>query len=194
MRVLALADSTYNWPDDLPQRVSEVDAVFALGDLFRVDLEPLTVAAHVAGVPVYGVYGNHCTPGYLSVLGCHDLTAGDGFPAGFADTPFGRMLGVSGAIRYKPHGDVLFEQDDYHRALDGRPAADIVLTHCPPTGSNDDPNDWAHKGIDALADYCREHRPKHLLHGHVYDAPPTSRFADTMVHYVYGHRFIDLDL
>ena len=51
------------------------------------------------------------------------------------------------------------------------PAADVLLCHCPPRGVNDDPDDPAHIGFEALRDWVLEHRPRWLLHGHVHPQP-----------------------
>ena len=40
------------------------------------------------------------------------------------------------------------------------PAADVLLTHSPPAGVNDDPDDPAHVGYDGLRDWVDRHRPR----------------------------------
>ena len=39
------------------------------------------------------------------------------------------------------------------------PPADVLLCHCPPRGVNDDPDDPAHIGLEALRDWVLEHNP-----------------------------------
>lgn len=182
VEIIVVADDTYGWPEDndIPAACQAADLILTLGDLIASDVEKLT--GH--GTPIAGVYGNHCSRGYLSKLGVTDLSGGTVAVVG--DTPFGTILGVSGCVRYKDGTrDVLFTQDEYREALDGLPAADWVVSHCPPLGCNDHP-DPAHVGIAALTDYIQKHRPAHLFHGHTYPDPPVAGFYGTAVHYVHG--------
>ncbi len=70
----------------------------------------------------------------------------------------------------------------------------MLLCHCPPRGVNDDPDDPAHIGFDALRKWVLEHQPRWLLHGHVHPSPGKllHRIGDTRVVYVNGARVIDL--
>ena len=56
-------------------------------------------------------------------------------------------------------------------------------------------NDPAHVGFDGLLDWVRDHRPRHLLHGHTHPVGGRvmSRFEDTRVHWVSGARLVVLD-
>jgi Icc-related predicted phosphoesterase len=71
----------------------------------------------------------------------------------------------------------------------------VLICHCPPTGFNDDPDDPAHVGFDALRDWVDKYRPRHVLHGHVHPAPGEviHRVGDTQVHYVQGAQVVRLD-
>ena len=51
------------------------------------------------------------------------------------------------------------------------PAADVLLTHSPPAGVNDDPADHVHRGSVALRDWVEAHEPSWLLHGHTLPDP-----------------------
>jgi Icc-related predicted phosphoesterase len=190
LRILAVADHSDEWPDDndLARLCRAADLILTLGDLTKQDVSRLVVH----GTPVAGVYGNHCVRGYLKELRATDLS--NGGIAAVGDTPFGSILGISGCVRYKKGStNLLWTQDEYHAALTGLPRADWVVTHCPPRGCNDH-DDPAHVGIEALTDYVKQHRPRHLFHGHTYPDDPITQFAHTDVHYGDGWAAIRLDM
>lgn len=198
-----IADNVTTWPRDAEGAVElasvaaahRPDAVVSLGDMYAHHVE---VAADL-GVNLFGVYGNHCRPGYLGQIpGTVDLIGDPSLPArrGVLTLPGQRpvsLLAVQGCVRYKDEEDVLFEQHEYAAVLDRIPAADLVITHCPPRGVND-AEDAAHVGIDALRTWVDRHSPRWLLHGHTYRNPARSMHGSTEVFYVSGHAVIDLDL
>ena len=51
------------------------------------------------------------------------------------------------------------------------PPADVLLTHSPPAGVNDEPDDRAHRGSPALRAWVERHEPAWLLHGHTLPHP-----------------------
>lgn len=180
VRAVVVADSVEGWPLEPTDRAGQFDVIVSLGDLHLSDVAKLSAAE----VPLIGVYGNHCNRGYLTELGGTDLSGGG--IAAVTDTALGRVLGVSGCIRYKSgSNDQLWTQDEYRDIIAELPAADIVITHCPPRGCNDHA-DSAHVGIDSLAEYVRKHRPALLLHGHTYPEAPRTAYEHTQVRYVYG--------
>jgi uncharacterized protein len=71
----------------------------------------------------------------------------------------------------------------------------VLITHCPPAGVNDDPDDPAHVGYEGLRDWVERHRPRHLLHGHVHPPPGTlvEHVGDTKVHWVQGAQVLRID-
>lgn len=204
MRLLVVADSAHNWPEDSDGRYDfsalverhRPDALISLGDFSLVHAGVMARA----GAPfAAGVYGNHCTQDYMPEHGIVDLVGDRGAPArrGTLKLP-GQfevsVLAVQGCVRYKPdRDDVLFTQDQYTAAIDTIPAADLVITHSPPFGIND-AEDAAHVGIVALRRWVDRHRPRWLLHGHTYENPERSWCGDTQVIYVHGHALVDLHL
>ena len=177
-RLLVVADSSESWLDDFSV-IGHVDIVLSLGDLYSYDilkLKPL-------GVPIFGVYGNHCREGYLDELGATDLSRqGIASVTRIGDVP---VLGVSGCVRYSNSATHQWTQDEYRAAIRHLPGADIVVTHCPPDGINDN-EDHAHHGIQALREYVDLHHPTHLFHGHTYPDPVITAHGNTQVHYVHG--------
>lgn len=185
MRMLLVADTDQDWPENIADIAAAADLVLSLGDLADYSLRRLT--GH--GTPVYGVYGNHCLPSYLPDAGVHSLS-GDGIAA-WTNLGTHTVLGISGCVRYSADQGFQWSQEEYAAVLDEMPAADWVVTHCPPRGCNDH-EDHAHQGIEALTEYVVRHRPKYLFHGHTYPQTPQRWLARTRVRYVYGWRALKL--
>lgn len=186
IRVLAVADTTENWTFETLDIARRADVILSLGDMYRVDLERFKDSA-----PILGVYGNHCSRGYLKDMGAMELTSSD-VPVSLTTLNNGlTILGVSGCVRYSNAAYHQWTQAEYRAALDGAPRCDWVVTHCPPRGVNDH-EDHAHLGIDALREYVDAHAPSHLFHGHTYPEEPVTRVGDTEIHYVHGWAVLDI--
>ena len=189
VKLLVIADNTNNWfSDELMRSIAqECDAVLTLGDMYRCDLEKVTVTE----TPMLGVYGNHCRRNYIAELGGVECAGGVDTLAAVKETVLGTTLGVNGCARYSTAKDFQHTQEEYAAALRSMPSADIVVTHAPPEGVNDH-EDAAHNGIIALRDWIDLHRPAHLFHGHTYPENPLTRYGDTKIHYVHGYAVIDI--
>ncbi|MFA5711637.1 metallophosphoesterase [Mycolicibacterium sp.] len=202
MRLLVVADSTHSWPEGADGRYDlsvlvdrhRPGVLLSLGDFSTVHA---AVMARSGAPLLAGVYGNHCTQDYMPQYGITDLVGDRQLPARHTTLePPGRravtVLAVQGCVRYKSDiDDVLFTQEQYDAAIDPLPAADLVITHCPPAGIND-AEDHAHLGIAALRRWVDRHRPRWLLHGHTYDNPTMSKHGSTTVLYIHGHAVLDL--
>ena len=186
MRVLALADKRPPLDPALMAEQMGVDAVICLGDLDRAWIEPL---ATLRGIPRIGVHGNHDEPGLLNEVDVLDL---QGKRTSLCGKTF---AGFEGCVRYGAGGPYHYTQREASKLARRLPAAEILITHCPPRGINDDPDDPAHVGFDGLLDWVRAHRPRHLLHGHTHPVggQVMSRFEDTQVHWINGARIVVLD-
>jgi uncharacterized protein len=163
VRVLALADERP--PADPAELAADnrVDAILTLGDL-----EPeWLVSLSDTGLPRLGVHGNHDGEGQLQGLGIADLhlsrTELDGWS----------FSGFEGCVRYRRGGVHQYTQRQAARLARRLPAADVLLCHCPPWGVNDEPDDPAHAGFQALRDWAERHEPRYLLHGHTTPDPRT---------------------
>ena len=185
MRVLALADKPPPLDPALMAEQMGVDAVVCLGDLDRAWIEPL---AHLR-LPRVGVHGNHDEPGLLAEVEVLDL---QGKRTSLCGKTF---AGFEGCVRYGAGGPFHYTQRQASKLARKLPAAEILITHCPPRGINDDPADPAHVGFDGLLDWVRDHRPRHLLHGHTHPlgGQVMSHFEDTRVHWINGARVVVLD-
>lgn len=181
MRILLVADTADDWPDNIARVAGAADLVLSLGDLPAHHLARLTAGSDT---PAYGVSGTHDRPEDLSSAGFADLAAGG--IAAWNDLGPMTVLGVSGSVastRDRAHRQ--WTQEQYAEVLADMPPADWVVTHCPPQGciDHDDP---AHIGIDALTEYVVRHRPQYLFHGHTHPKHPVRALASTRVRYVHG--------
>jgi Icc-related predicted phosphoesterase len=185
MRVLALADRRPPVDPATMAVQAGVDAIVCLGDLDRAWIESI----RSVDLPRIGVHGNHDPPDLLRELEVEDLH--------LRRTSLGGMTfaGFEGCVRYgragSPHQYTQREAAKLARKL---PAADVLICHCPPRGINDDPDDPAHVGWDALRDWVERHEPRHLLHGHTHPNPArlVTRYGPTQVHFVSGARVLTL--
>lgn len=184
MRALVIADVAPQLGMSIPDfvRTHRLDAVITAGDLSHYKLAGI----ERVDVPTMGVYGNHCTRGYMTNLGMRDLH--------LTTTTVGSitLTGLEGCVRYKPDTHAaLYTQDEYRQLVAALPPADVLVTHCPPRGINDH-DDPAHVGIDALNDWLDRIRPAVMIHGHTYPTQPIRRKGSTRVEYVHGGRIVTI--
>jgi Icc-related predicted phosphoesterase len=183
MRLMVIADiSPTLMGMSLPNYVAakRIDAVITAGDLSRAKLAGIDALS----VPTMGVYGNHCDGKYLEDLGVTNLHLSITTVCGVV------FAGLQGCVRYKKDPTaLLYTQREYRDLIAALPAADVLVTHCPPRGINDH-DDPAHVGIDALRDWLDQTQPAVLIHGHTYPERPVKQYRSTRMEYVYGGRII----
>jgi Icc-related predicted phosphoesterase len=162
----------------------DVDLVLCLGDLTRHDLEPLCDVQ----LPKLGVHGNHDDGGEFTGLGIEDVHLRCVEVGGVT---FG---GFSGSHEYRPAKGqrLMWSQKQTSKLLRKLEHVDVLLSHSPPFGINDEPDDPAHVGLVGLREYIEREHPAMLLHGHTYPPLPVERFGETQVRHVRGHRFVTL--
>ena len=184
MRVLALADRPPPIDPALMAGQMGVDAILCLGDLDRAWIESLSGVR----IPRIGVHGNHDPPDLLREVEVDDI---HGRRISLGGMTF---AGFEGCVRYGHGGPHHYTQRQATKIAKRLPGADILLSHCPPLGINDDPEDPAHIGFEGLRDWVEQHRPRHLLHGHTHPLPGhvLDRYGDTRVHWISGAQVIDL--
>jgi uncharacterized protein len=163
---------------------NEPDAVVTLGDL---PLDWLNGLRELE-IPRLGVHGNHDREGDLEAAGIHDLHLGRVELDGWS------FAGFEGCVRYSA-GPHQYTQDEAATLVARLPTADVLISHCPPAGVNDEPDDPAHSGFVALREWVEQHRPRQLLHGHTTPDPRrrTSGLGETAVHWVRGARIVLLE-
>jgi uncharacterized protein len=183
MRALALADESPR--PELAHLLSKhrPDVVVLLGDLRPDDLEGL----YRWQGPKLGVHGNHDPDdGLFQALGIEDLHGRcveiDGL----------RFGGIEGCRRYRDGAPYEHTDREVQKVLKKLGAVDVVLTHAPPAGVNDEPGTRVHAGWPALRDYVDRHEPRMLLHGHTYPAIPVEAVGATEIRYVRGWRVVNL--
>jgi Icc-related predicted phosphoesterase len=182
LHALALSDEPSHIPVPSLLEQHRPVVVLTLGDLDHHDLAPLT---DFAG-PKLGVHGNHDAGDEFDVPGIEDLhlrrVEVDGL-----------VFGGFGGSHRTPRGDPFtFSQEEAEALLSELGPVDVLLTHSPPIGVNDDPDDPVHIGLRALRAYVERHSPALLLHGHTYPTLAVTRLGSTRIRYVRGHALVPL--
>ncbi|HWV85491.1 MAG TPA: metallophosphoesterase [Capillimicrobium sp.] len=185
MRILALADAPPRRPVAELVAAHEPALVVLLGDL-----QPSWVA-DLSGldVPRLGVHGNHDEPGLLTGLGVQDVHLRSVEVDGL------RFTGLSGSPAYSRGASAFEWTEPQADALVARlPDADVLLTHTPPLGVDDEPDDPVHRGFAALVPWVERHQPRWLLHGHTQPDPRrrVPRVGATRVVHVRGDAVLEL--
>lgn len=185
MKTLVIADR--NPGVDVAEIVNQhnIELIITLGDLTR---EGLLDLPRINSIPKIGVYGNHDSGTYMPELGIWDMhmKIWD-----FGGLTFG---GFQGCVRYKenPHA-IMYTQQEALTMMNGFPAVDVFLSHCPPRGVNDE-EEIAHQGFDALRQYLDTMQPAVWLHGHTYPTEEMliTQHGKTRVEYIYRYKIVEL--
>lgn len=184
MRILTIADRHPSKSIKSILNENPVDLICTLGDLHEADLQEL---AYIDTMPKIGVYGNHCSGNYfdnLHIINMHLRTFT------YQKTIFG---GFEGSVRYKESQYAkMYTQEEAFELLKNFPSVDVMITHSPPYGINDEPDTLSHQGFQALRQYVKEKKPHYLLHGHTYPTKETmtTKLYDTEIIYVYQEKII----
>jgi uncharacterized protein len=184
MRVLALADEPPHAPIAELVGATRPDVIVLLGDL-----EPAwTDGLEAVDLPKLGVRGNHDADDALRAVGAQELQLRRVELGGLSFAGFG------GAPSYSRTGGNEWTEEEAAELVGRLPAADVLLTHSPPEGVNDEPDDPAHRGSPALREWVERHRPAWLLHGHTLPHPGrrVHRLGETRVVHVRGAMALDL--
>jgi uncharacterized protein len=184
MRILALADAPPRRPVPELVQACEPELVVLLGDLEPAWLDGLDTV----DLPKLGVHGNHDAAEALVAVGADDVHLRRVDHGGITFT------GFAGSPRYSRHGHYEWTDDEAAALIACLPGADVLLTHAPPAGVNDDPDDPVHRGWAALGPWLERERPSWLLHGHTYPRPGCllRHVGDTRVAYVRGSAIIEV--
>lgn len=185
MKILAIADRPPR--KSIREMVSDekIELIITLGDLEYTQIAELE---SIKDIPKIGVYGNHCTPGYMELLGITDLhlktTTINGLTFG----------GFDGSHRYKRDEFAkMYTQEEAIELMNEFPYVDVFIAHSPPDGINDE-DDPAHKGLLALRQYIDRCKPKYFLHGHTYPTQENivTEYNGTKIVYVSADQIITL--
>ena len=103
------------------------------------------------------------------------------------------FAGFEGCVRYTPGAALQYTQRQATKLARRLPPADVLISHAPPRGVHEEPDDRAHEGFDALRDYVLRTGPRLHLHGHTpAPARPAERLGATSVVHVVGHAVLNL--
>jgi Icc-related predicted phosphoesterase len=184
MRILAFADEPPHAPIDELVAAYTPDLIVLLGDLEPAWTEGLAAI----DLPKLGVLGNHDAQDALAAVGAEDIQLRRVEVGGLSFSGFG------GAPRYSRDGPNEWTEKEAAKLVGRLPAADVLLSHSPPAGVNDDRDDPAHCGSPALRDWVEQNQPAWLLHGHTLPHPArrVKRLGETRVVHVRGAAALDL--
>ena len=163
-----------------------VDLICTLGDL---DFATLHELKDVTDIPKIGVYGNHCSGTYFEGLGIKNMHL-QTFE--FGGLTFG---GFEGCVRYKEDRYApMCTQEEATERMQGFPRVDVMLSHCPPYGINDEPDEISHQGFKALRAYLEEQKPKAWLHGHTYPTEDNivTEYNGTRIIYIEADKVVEI--
>jgi predicted ATPase len=189
LRLLVITDSfgtlVQNAISEHQEAIARCDAVISLGDL------PAQAYAKLRedfALPMVG----------LCVLGNHDATSFDSWLPRYRFNHLHmalttlrlggrdiRFAGFSGSEKYKSGDEWQWDEREAERLLKRLPACDILLSHTAPEPPPNYHADNRHRGLPALGDYLRKHRPPVALHGHFHQNY-TRPYAGTTLIGCYG--------
>ncbi|MGI5897815.1 MAG: metallophosphoesterase family protein [Candidatus Dojkabacteria bacterium] len=186
MKILAIADRPPR--EGISKLLSEnlIELILTLGDLDYMSLRELE---DIQNIPKLGVYGNHCSGQYFEPLGITNLHLRI---VEYGGLTFG---GFEGSIRYKESEYAkMYTQEEASLLLKDFPHVDVMISHSPPFGINDEPDSDSHQGFKALREYIQLKNPKYFLHGHTYPTKETlqDRFENTSIVYIYQDCILEL--
>jgi uncharacterized protein len=185
--------------DYLQRTYSDVDLLVSCGDM---PVHYLDFIGSVLTLPLFFVRGNHDTNYVAPNPGGDDLHRRIRSYKGFS------FAGLEGSIRYNK-GAVQYTNGEMMwnvlalmprlllmRSIRGF-GVDVMVTHSPPRGIHDIPDDFAHRGFKALLFLMYWARPKYLIHGHVdtWDnrKPRETAYCQTTVLNINPVMVLDLD-
>lgn len=197
MKILLIADeeAPFLWDHYQPGRLDGIDLILSCGDLKQEYLEFLVT---MSNKPLFYVHGNH-DKGYVSFPpeGCECL---DDMLISVHGL---RIMGLGGCMRYNPGPFQYTEKEMTRRVKRMRRyikragGVDVVITHAPPMGFGDAP-DNAHRGFASFLPLMDEFHPRYLIHGHVhqsygYNLPRTFQYGDTTIMNAVGWHILEID-
>ena len=185
MKILLVSDkeSPYYWDYYQPGRLSDIDLILACGDLKSQYLSFLVTMGRAR---VLYVHGNHdavyqSSPPYGCICVEDQIYEHKGI----------RILGLGGSMRYKegPHqyteAQMNFRIRKLWYQLRRHKGFDILLTHAPALGLNDEEN-LPHRGFQGFLRLMDRYAPAYFVHGHIhmsygYRIPRVCTYQNTTV-------------
>ncbi len=197
MRILVVADEPNKalWDYYDGQKLKGLDLILSAGDL---PPEYLSFLVTFANCPLYYVHGNHDTKyEHKPPEGCRCI---DDKVVKFEGL---RILGLGGSMQYNGREFQFTEQEMAQRVRKQRfnfwryRGVDIVLTHAPALGINDQ-EDMCHRGFASFLYLLDNYRPKYMVHGHVHmnyghQIPRETKYKDTLIINAYSSYILDTE-
>ncbi len=154
----------------LQRTYGDVDVLVSCGDM---PVDYLDFVSTVLSCPLFYVRGNHDTTYHLP-----PLPGGDNLHGRFVRYKGYWFAGLEGSPRYNRGAVQYSEAEMFALVLQMMPrllarrvrygyGVHVFVTHAPPFGVHDLPNDYAHRGFRAFRYLIRWAQPRYLLHGHV---------------------------
>jgi Icc-related predicted phosphoesterase len=208
MRIMAVSDQAVDhlYSGDVATRWPKIDLLLGCGDLPFYYLDFLASAFDTT---LLYVRGNHDAGPYMTSDGRNQTQVECGRDIhGQAVREQGLLVaGLEGSMRYRPKAACMYTEEEmtweilrlaptllWNRLKYGR-ALDILITHSPPYGIHDLP-DQAHTGFKVFLTLMKWARPRYLFHGHIHTrlntSPQITRYEATTVMNVYPYRLLEL--
>ncbi len=217
MKILCISDTVdpIIYSPNISKRYADVDCVVSAGDL---PLKYYEYIISSLNKPLFFVFGNHNLEhrnmfirgnpyyGSLSPNYHHNGTVLPPFGGDYVDGEVCYdkrnnliIAGLGGSRRYNTGSNQYTDREMFFRILRMAPrllfnkmvhgrCLDILLTHAPPLGINDD-IDPCHTGFKPLLTFMKWFKPKYLLHGHVHlddlNAPRIVQYHGTTIINIY---------
>ncbi len=180
MKILHYSDQK---DDNLREYFIQADAMFVTGDLSIFHFNDIRDI--IDSKQSFGVYGNHCSVGYLEKLGIKNVHLKVNNWNGF------KIGGFEGCLKYKPSGGPQFTEEEAKNSLTNFDAVDILLLHAAPFQLLDTPGDIVHTGSKEVRNYIDRVRPKYIFCGH--DSPSMEKdFNGIKIFRTHGAKIIEI--
>lgn len=202
MKILAVSDVEVPQMQDcayLRRTYPDVQLLISCGDM---QVHYLDFIGTSLNVPLLFVRGNHDTTYVPPDPGGDNLHQRMLTHGGFT------FAGLEGSIRYGPGAIQYSQQEMWIKVLRLTPrlwlrhrtkgyGVDVLVTHSPPKGIHDLPDDFAHRGFRSFLFLLRVTCPRFMIHGHVdtWDnrKPRTTQFGRTTIHNINPYMVLDLN-
>jgi Icc-related predicted phosphoesterase len=203
VKVLAVSDVELPQMRDigyLHHAFCDVEVLISCGDLPAGYLD---VIGSALNLPLFFVRGNHDNSYLLPDPGGLDLHLRVCTYKGYS------FAGLEGSIWYSKHGAVQYtEREMFGNVLRLLPrllfrrlrygyGVHILVSHSPPQGIHDLPDDFAHRGFKSFRYLMEWARPLYLIHGHVdtWDnrKPRETQYGKTKVLNINPYKVFDIE-
>jgi Icc-related predicted phosphoesterase len=222
MKILCVADQKdpLVYTNTIKERFKDVDLILGAGDL-PMDYYGFIVSS--LNKPLLFVFGNHHLKeldffkrgfkedySVFSTTRIVKHTYGSVYIGGKVQYIRGLLIaGLGGSMRYNDGENQYTEIGMFcymlrllpkllwNKLFRGR-YLDILLTHAPPYGIHDDPEDRCHRGFKVFSWFLRKFKPRYHIHGHIHlynrNAQRITQYHETTVVNVFSYFVIEIEV